>query len=334
MVTAWNPEPVDVSHMVRFACERIAQQAIWEAMQTDYLNETQLASLQREWESARFFDGLPETAELSCASMVANCQARRDESYIADNGGWEPMLRCIFSSPKIGFQNLFSALLAYPIHASYRNRGSYEDEVALLIYHRDRWEKLKRAVICPTWAEMRSLPGATNIVHFKAAKWSPMGVMMNLRLWSLAGHSQGQGPTLLSNAASAETRRRLIVTAIALERYAIQHREYPKSLADIVPAFLPAVPVDFMDGKELRYRRLGDGRYLLYSVGLDCVDNGGQMITPDNLATYRIPWGRFDNQGAMFLPPLDTDMVWPIRATQADLDLFDEQWKDYKGKSP
>jgi hypothetical protein len=58
------------------------------------------------------------------------------------------------------------------------------------------------------------------------------------------------------------------------------------------------------------------------------------MITPDNLATYRIPWGRFDNQGAMFLPPLDTDMVWPIRATQADLDLFDEQWKDYKGKSP
>jgi hypothetical protein len=51
---------------------------------------------------------------------------------------------------------------------------------------------------------------------------------------------QGEGHLLIARAAEAEAKRRLIVTAIALERYAIQHHEDPKSLADIVPVFLPA----------------------------------------------------------------------------------------------
>jgi hypothetical protein len=327
MVTAWTPEPIEISHMVRFACEGIAQRAIWESMQADYWNETQLALLQREWESVRFFEGLPETAELSCANMVRTCEAARDESYSAKIGGWGTVFRGIFSSPKSGFQDLWWAIQGYRQHASYRNRGSYEDEKALLLYYRDRNRELKRAISYSTWAEMRPLPGATNIVAFQGARTSRIQAMMNVKQLTLASQSQGLGPTLLARAAAAEASRRLIVTAIALERYAIQHREYPKSLADVVPAFLPAVPVDFMDGRELRYRRLDDGRYLLYSVGLDCVDNGGQMITPEHLSTRYLPPG-----GTMILPHLDTDIVWALRATQADVDLFEAQRKDYQNQ--
>jgi len=36
----------------------------------------------------------------------------------------------------------------------------------------------------------------------------------------------------------------------------------------------------------------------------------------------------------MILPHLDTDIVWPLRATQADVDLFDQQRKDYESKFP
>ena len=71
MVTAWSPEPVDVSHLVRFACVGIAQRALWESMQTDLWNDERLAVMQHEWESAKFFDGLSETAELSCADMIS-----------------------------------------------------------------------------------------------------------------------------------------------------------------------------------------------------------------------------------------------------------------------
>ncbi len=327
MVTAWTPEPIDISHMVRFACEGIAQQAIWESMQTDYWKETQLASLQREWESVRFFDGLPETAELACANMVKMCQTARDESYSANIGGWGTVFRGILSSPKSGFQNLWWAIQGYRQHISYRNRGSYDDEMALLLFYRDRNRELKRAVACSTWVEMRPLPGATNIVVFQGAKQSRIQALMNSKQLTLG--FQGEGRTLIARAAEAEAKRRLIVTAIALERYAIQHREYPKSLADIVPAFLPAVPEDFMDGKELRYRRLEDGRYVLYSIGLDCVDNGGRMITSEQLSTRYMPQG-----GTMVLPHHDTDIVWPLRATQADVDLFEQQRRDFRNQFP
>ena len=328
-VTAWTPEPMDICHMVRFACEGIAEQAIWESMQTDYWSEPQLAALQREWESVKFFAGLPETAELSCANMVRMCQAARNESYSADIGGWGPVFRGVFSSPKSGFQNLLWTIQGYRRHASYRDRGSYEDEKALLLYYRDRNQELKRAIGCSNWSEMRGLPGATNIVVFQGAKQSRIGAMMNMKQLTLAWQSQGQGPTLLARAAAAEASRRLIVTAIALERYAIQHKTYPQSITDIVPAFLPAVPLDFMDGKELRYRRLDDGRYLLYSVGLDCVDNGGAMITPEHLSTHYLPRG-----GITVLPYVGTDIVWPLRATQTDVDMFEQQRKDYGSRFP
>jgi hypothetical protein len=43
----------------------------------------------------------------------------------------------------------------------------------------------------------------------------------------------------------------------------------------LVPGFLPAVPFDIMDGKPLRYRPGGRQAYVLYSVGLDGKDDGG-----------------------------------------------------------
>ena len=63
--------------------------------------------------------------------------------------------------------------------------------------------------------------------------------------------------------------RRIVVTAIALERYRLRHKEYPARLSDLTPEFLSKLPIDFMDGKPLRYRPKDDGTYLLYSVGED-----------------------------------------------------------------
>jgi hypothetical protein len=63
--------------------------------------------------------------------------------------------------------------------------------------------------------------------------------------------------------------------ALGIERYRLaNHDQLPATLQDLVPAYLPAVPVDPFDGKPLRYNRLPKG-YLIYSVGKDCVDNGG-----------------------------------------------------------
>ncbi len=65
------------------------------------------------------------------------------------------------------------------------------------------------------------------------------------------------------------------VTAIAIERYRRKHGQIPDELAQLVPEFLPQVPIDPFDGKPLRYV-VRDDEYLLYCVGRDGVDDGGE----------------------------------------------------------
>ena len=63
--------------------------------------------------------------------------------------------------------------------------------------------------------------------------------------------------------------------AIACERYRRKHGKLPEALEELVPDFLPEVPADPFDGEPLRYLVAEDG-YLVYSVGPDATDHGGQ----------------------------------------------------------
>lgn len=69
------------------------------------------------------------------------------------------------------------------------------------------------------------------------------------------------------------------LVAIALESYRLRHGAYPAALSDLVPAFLPAVPVDRFDGSPMKYRLAGsdsDARPILYSIGVDRFDDHGR----------------------------------------------------------
>jgi hypothetical protein len=72
---------------------------------------------------------------------------------------------------------------------------------------------------------------------------------------------------------------RCAVVALAAERYRLAHGDWPRSLTDLVPAYLPAVPLDPFDGQPLRYRRTGTGA-VIYSVGEDGRDDGGDPSRP------------------------------------------------------
>jgi hypothetical protein len=68
----------------------------------------------------------------------------------------------------------------------------------------------------------------------------------------------------------------LAKTVCALKRHRLAQGEYPATLANLVPAFLNEVPRDLIRGQPLVYRRLEDQSFLLYSIGWNGVDNGGQ----------------------------------------------------------
>ncbi len=50
---------------------------------------------------------------------------------------------------------------------------------------------------------------------------------------------------------------------------------FPKSLQDLVPQYIDAVPTDPFDGKPFRYK---PDKGIIYSVGIDCIDSGGSTV--------------------------------------------------------
>jgi hypothetical protein len=91
----------------------------------------------------------------------------------------------------------------------------------------------------------------------------------------------------------------LVIAAIAIKRYELHHGQAPANLTSLVPEFLASAPRDLMDGQPLRYRDLGRSAFLLYSVGDDAKDDGGDRSQPVSDRRAQSPW-------------VARDCVWPI----------------------
>jgi len=88
---------------------------------------------------------------------------------------------------------------------------------------------------------------------------------------------------MVDSALDAEPRQRAILSsiacALAAERFRRDAGRWPKSLSELVPAYLMNVPTDSFDLQPLRYKRLSDG-VVIYAVGPNAVDDGGAVHTP------------------------------------------------------
>lgn len=109
---------------------------------------------------------------------------------------------------------------------------------------------------------LRSLPPANPLLLFSRGDPLPLRYVESLD-WMYAG----------------QTAVEAAACSIALHNYRVDHGEYPQSLDLLLPDHLPRLPMDFGDGKPLRYRRTGEG-YVLYSVGGDGVDDSGGVFQP------------------------------------------------------
>jgi hypothetical protein len=79
---------------------------------------------------------------------------------------------------------------------------------------------------------------------------------------------------IFEHAAEYDFRRDAADAMLAVRRYAQLYGSAPVALIELVPAFLPQVPIDGFDGRPLRYRVEGDN-VTIYSVGNDLRDDGG-----------------------------------------------------------
>jgi hypothetical protein len=63
----------------------------------------------------------------------------------------------------------------------------------------------------------------------------------------------------------------------ASERYRLAHGSFPENLDTLVPQFVEKLPPDVVGGQPLKYHRTNDGKFLLYSVGWNEKDDGGEV---------------------------------------------------------
>jgi hypothetical protein len=102
-------------------------------------------------------------------------------------------------------------------------------------------------------------------------------------LFELLGSSSKSFSTRKSREAVNVTATQLL---LALKIYQIRHNKLPESLSELVPEFFPQIPLDDFDGKPFRYL---PGKKLIYSVGPDLKDSGGEDFHK-NPKDYDLPF--------------------------------------------
>ena len=103
----------------------------------------------------------------------------------------------------------------------------------------------------------------------------PAGIMLQILTPSI----------LRSLAILAETQAlaSAVDVAHAATRYRLDHGEYPASAQALAPEYILALPLDPFDGHPLRWTKRRDGSVVIYSLGADGTDDGGQ-VEPDQHA--------------------------------------------------
>jgi len=86
---------------------------------------------------------------------------------------------------------------------------------------------------------------------------------------------------------------RCIAAALAAERYRIEHNAWPTNWDQLAPRYLPNTLLDPFTGKPLILKTLPDG-LIIYSVGYNCIDDGGKIFPTDKQYTGDIGYRLWD----------------------------------------
>lgn len=295
-------EPLLISQLVRIACGQIVQQTTWEALQHVGWSDAQLRELQRAWKLCELRSGWLGSLSMERGiSVISIQQCRGNSELLWEFTSWGPS-----HSGRGFFEELFDdpgkAAMRVPqftIHVAWSLWLSYPDE-RWMLEHQQIWHEGARRM----WTN-QSFSATDRWMKTEVVKLGEQSRWLHM----LSGMIVPGVENYHKKMATFETTRRLTFTAIALHRHRLKHGKFPESLGALVPEFLTEVPRDFMDGQPLRYKLQPDGQFLLWSVGEDFKDDGGDAM-PLGVAS-----------GSSNLPDWlkGRDWVWPQAATEAEV---------------
>jgi hypothetical protein len=258
-----------VDRMIQVAIAGLAITATWESLQSPGWTEAQLASLQSEWQRLELARGFAYTAEMERAYAVAHYELART------NATERRQMLGASGSGRKGLTDMFYENIYLPFWATSWSR---QDELNFLETMQPLIEGVRSATTNGDYHAMRAtIAAAMRDVHSRRT-------VLNRFRYPLASIVVPNWEKATTTLLRYETQRQMALTALALKRYQLKHGKVPASLAALTPEFLPAAPIDYMNGRLLTYVRLSDERFTLRSVGLDEHDDeggGDDLIWPE-----------------------------------------------------
>ena len=255
-----------VAQMIRVAVAGLGLSVTWEALQAPGWTETQLERLQRVWEPVDLLEAV-------------------EKGFLGERaGGYDLFARLRHSSgsqaarlfdvvwvqgPPSAKRTLQEVLMYQVYFPAYKLACIDDDELFYLRTMEGSLRPLRLLKAHRPWAEGKQ-GSAESIARLNQAANSPRPYRYFISMMAIPNFVRAG-----ERGVQAETERQMTLAAIAVKRFELRHGKPPASLEALVPGVLAAVPYDYMSAKPLCYRVGSDERYVIYSVGEDGKDDGG-----------------------------------------------------------
>lgn len=312
-----------ISQLYRIARPAIVMNATWELLQSPNLSDEQLATLQRGWTELKFIEPARDSLAMERAMNQLTLQRMRGSS-----AQFRQMIPMSGSGP-IASNSSFGDVVETVLHkvadrtkeASWRFGSSYPDQLRALKSYQ---------VLLESFRAVQSGQPFVTTFDRQTARLTEPGLLpekedsdhglnsSGLDLGSIFSEGAVAWSGIIHKVFLSEVGRELTTTALALKRYQLRHGQYPAELSALVPEFLPAIPCDPADRKPLRYQLKPAAAFLLYSIGEDGVDNGGDASPATKSRTF--DWQR------------GHDLVWPTAATAEEVSAYYQRLPSKRGR--
>jgi hypothetical protein len=305
MVNGESHDRILISELVRIAIAQMGVGPTWEVLQVTNISDEDLAQLQQGWQSLEFSVPLEQAMLFERFGRLQQFEQIRKSSEKFDELWGE------FYAPDAPLE---------------KNEDMFPSQIRRSLFLR-KWDELRWRWFWSYLDELRGLQvfqvvvDATRMVEtntsfhsvqsFALATLNP-GQYYSQDLHNYSAQSANALYSALRRVIGIEIAQNVVVTAIAIKRYELRHHQLPATLEELTPEFLPSVPIDCMDGQPLRYRPNADGTFLLYSVGENGVDDGGNPALEKGVIGSNYYW---QNSHAL-------DWVWPKPATEAEIQAY------------
>jgi len=318
-----HDERLIISQLVRMAVANIAFAATWAAVQSPAVTDEQLVTVQQDWAALDFSLPMENALAMERAMSLMTLDRMRNSSaefqkvstgFGGGGGGGGVASEDWMEKIGVAVGEGWNATKNKAKESAWRVSWSLTDELTALKGQQVMLEAIRAA---------RSNGCYLPAIQRQREQFAELGIT-NRSLDDLSGLLSNQpdlqrlftdsllslGKTLDKIMAN-ETTREMAVVGIALRRYQVRHGHYPAELSALTPEFLPTMPRDPVDGKPLHYHPVGERSFLLYSIGKDGVDDGGDAANPQKNGSLFWQNGR--------------DWVWPQPASVEEIAVYFEK---------